>query len=63
MSTDISVERRSICRPTVDRYVGRDIDRNIGQGVRKLHMIPFASILTILSIVMYTGGFLVLKEE
>ena len=39
MSTDISVEYRSICRPTVDRYVGRDVDRHIVRGVRKLHMI------------------------
>ena len=39
MSTDISVEHRSMCRATGDRSVGRDVDRHIGQGVRKLHMI------------------------
>ena len=39
MSTDISVEHRSMCQPTVDRYVGRDVDRHIGRGVRKLYMI------------------------
>ena len=26
MSTDISVEHQSICRPTVDRYVRRHVD-------------------------------------
>ena len=24
----------------IDRYVGRDVDRHIDRGVRKLHMIP-----------------------
>ena len=41
MSTDISVEHRSMCRPTGDRSVGRDVDRRIGRGVRKLHMILY----------------------
>ena len=39
MSTDISVEHRSICRPTLDQYVGRHVDRYIGRGVHKIHMI------------------------
>ena len=32
MSTDTSAESRSICRPTVDLYVGRDVDRHIGRA-------------------------------
>ena len=28
-----------MCRPTGDRSVGRDVDRHISRGVRKLHMI------------------------
>ena len=35
MSTNISVEHRSICRSTLDR----DIHRHIGRGVHKIHMI------------------------
>ena len=38
MSTDISVKHQSICRPTLDRYV----DRYIGRGVHKIHMIPYS---------------------
>ena len=40
MSTDISVEHWSICRPTLDRYVGQYVDRYIGRGVHKIHMVP-----------------------
>ena len=29
MSTDISVEHRSICRPTLGRYIGRDVSVDI----------------------------------
>ena len=39
MSTDISVEHWSMCRLTGDQSVGRDVDRHIGRGVCKLHMI------------------------
>ena len=34
------VKCRSICRPTLDRYVGRYVDRYNGGGVHKIHMIP-----------------------
>ena len=39
MSTDISVEYWSICRPTYQSSVSRYIDRYIGRGVHKIHMI------------------------
>ena len=39
MSTDISVEHRSICRPTLDRYVGGYVNRYIVLRVHKIHMI------------------------
>ena len=35
ISTNISVEPQPVCRP----IICRDVDRYIGQGVRKLHMI------------------------
>ena len=50
MSTDISVKHRSICQPTVDRYVSRDVDRHIGRGVHKLHMIPKLSRISSLNL-------------
>ena len=59
MSTDISVEHRSMCRPTGDRSVGRDIDRHIGRGVCKLHMILLLSTLLVglfLVFLMFTHG-------
>ena len=34
------IKCRSIYRPTLDRYVGRYVDRYIGGGVHKIHMIP-----------------------
>ena len=37
ISTSISVEPQPVCRPTY--IICRDVDRYIGQGVRKLHMI------------------------
>ena len=39
ISVDISVECRSICRPTYRSSVGRYVDRCIGRGVHKLHTI------------------------
>ena len=39
MSTNISVEHRSICRPICRSHVGRYVDRYIGRGVHKIHMI------------------------
>ena len=43
MSTDILADTRPLCRPihwsSVGRYVDRDVDRYIGRGVHKIHMI------------------------
>ena len=43
MSTDISVGTRPICRSihrlSVGRYVDQDVDRYVGRGVHKIHMI------------------------
>ena len=49
ISVDISTDTRPICRltyrsmhrSTVCRYVDRDVDRYIGRGVHKIHMIQF----------------------
>ena len=46
MSTDISVKHRSICRPIHRKRVGRYVDRYIGRGVHKIHMIPYPYSLT-----------------
>ena len=39
MSTDISVDTRPICRPIRRSTVGRYVDRYVGRGVHKIHMI------------------------
>ena len=39
MSTDISVDTRPICRPIRRSTVGRYVDRYVGRGVHKVHMI------------------------
>ena len=38
-STDISVDTGPICRPKRRSTVGRDVDRYVGRGVHKIHMI------------------------
>ena len=43
MSVDIFVEYRSICRPIHRSRVGRYVDRYIGRGVHKIHMIQALS--------------------
>ena len=40
-STDISAECRSIRRPPCQSSIGRYVDRYVGRGVYKIHMIPF----------------------
>ena len=39
MSTEISVDTRPICRPIRRSTVGRYVDRYVGRGVHKIHMI------------------------
>ena len=40
MSTNISADTRPICRPIRQSTVGRYVDRYVGRGVHKIHMIP-----------------------
>ena len=45
MWTDISVDTRPICRPIHWSRVGRYVDRYIGRGVHKIHMIRICWLL------------------
>ena len=58
ISTDISVEQRSICRPTLNRYV----DWYIVRGVHKIHMIHQRSIVAWIELVICNKQILHVKS-